>query len=99
MSLGRDAALAIVRRFREAGGSRDLSLMADLYADDAVAVSPIFGEVRGRDAIVATWGTMFTTFADLMLDISDVLVDGDRLAILGHVRSTDLKGWFGLPPT
>ena len=95
----RDDALALVQRFRAAAGRRDLSLMANLYADEAVALSPIFGEVRGRDAILATWQTMFTTFADLMLDISDVLVDDDRLAILGHVRTTDRKGWFGLPPT
>ena len=99
MSIRREDALEIVRRFREAGGSRDLALMADLYAGDAIAVSPIFGEVSGRDAIVATWQTMFTTFADLMLDISDVLVDDDRLAILGHVKTTDRMGWFGLPPT
>lgn len=100
MTLRREDALEIVRRFRDAGGARDLSLMSDLYADDAVALSPIFGEVKGRDAIVATWRTMFTTFADLMLDISDVLVDDDRLAILGHVRTTDRLGWFGLvPPT
>src|SRR6266566_4283341 len=73
--------------------------MAALYADEAVALSPVFGEVSGRDAIVATWQTMFTTFVDLVLEVSNVLVDDDRLAILGHVRTTDRLGWFGLPPT
>ena len=96
----REEGLAIAQWFRNAGGRRDLAQMADLYADDAVALSPIFGEVRGRAAILETWRTMFTTFADLNLDIADVLVDGDRLAILGHVRTTDRLGWFGLlPPT
>jgi len=100
MTLRREDALDIVQRFRAAAGARDLSRMMDLYAADAVAVSPIFGEVHGRDAILASWQTMFTTFPDLMLDISDVLVDGDRLAILGNVRTTDRVGWFGLvPPT
>ena len=99
MTLPREDALEIVRRFRDAGGRRDVSAMTSLYAQDAVAISPIFGEVRGRDAIAATWQTMFTTFADLMLDILEVLVDGDRLAIIGHILTTDRIGWFGLPPT
>jgi len=48
MTLRREDALEIVRRFRDAGGARDLSLMSALYAEDAVALSPIFGEVPCR---------------------------------------------------
>ena len=99
MPLRREDALEIVRRFRAAGGRRDTSALRDLYADDAVAISPVFGEVRGADAIAATWGTMFTTFPDITIDISDVLVDDDRLAILGRIGATDRIGWFGLSPT
>jgi predicted ester cyclase len=99
MPLRREDALEIVRRFRAAGGRRDTSALRDLYADDAVAISPVFGEVRGGDAIAATWATMFTTFPDITIDISDVLVDDDRLAILGRIGATDRIGWFGLSPT
>ncbi|MGV9502087.1 ester cyclase [Streptomyces sp. NPDC003642] len=36
----------------------DLKVVADLYAEDAVAFTPDEGELRGREAIVAYWRTM-----------------------------------------
>ena len=71
----------------------------DFYADDAVAISPVFGEVKGREAIAATFKTMFSTLSDVRFEISDVLVDGDRIAMLGIVKTSDRTGWFGLPAT
>jgi sigma-B regulation protein RsbU (phosphoserine phosphatase) len=95
----RQDALALASAIRAAAGSRDPARMAAVYAEDAVAVSPVFGEVHGRDAIVANWKTLWATFPDLALETSDLLVDGDRIAILGAVKSVDRVGWFGLPPT
>lgn len=36
----------------------DLKVIADLYADDAVAFTPDEGEIRGRDNIVEYWRQM-----------------------------------------
>lgn len=36
----------------------DLKVIADLYAEDAVAVTPDEGEIRGRDHIVDYWRQM-----------------------------------------
>ncbi|MER5212369.1 nuclear transport factor 2 family protein [Streptomyces sp. NPDC002838] len=36
----------------------DLKVIADLYAEDAVAVTPDEGEIRGRDQIVDYWRQM-----------------------------------------
>jgi ketosteroid isomerase-like protein len=94
-----EEARELVRRLREAAGARDMARLAALYADDAVAMSPVFGTVRGGSAIVATWGTLLATFADITLDISDILVDGDRIAVLATVHTTDRIGWFGRPAT
>jgi sigma-B regulation protein RsbU (phosphoserine phosphatase) len=94
-----EEARELVRQLRDAAGSRDLVRLAGLYADDAVAVSPVFGTVRGAHAIVETWGTLLTTFSDITLDISDILVDGDRIAVLATVNTTDRAGWFGRPAT
>ncbi|MBI3512862.1 MAG: CoA transferase, partial [Proteobacteria bacterium] len=47
----------------------------------------------------ATWRTLFTTFSDLAIENVDFLVDGDRVAVLGKISTTDRIGWFGLPPT
>jgi predicted ester cyclase len=95
----RDEAVALVRQLQDAANCHDVSRLLDFYADDAVAVSPVFAEVRGRPAIRSTWETLFKTFPDCALDVSNVLVDGSRIAMLGTVTATDRTGWFGLPPT
>jgi serine phosphatase RsbU (regulator of sigma subunit)/limonene-1,2-epoxide hydrolase len=91
----REAALALVRRLLTAARRRDLAEVRQCYAEDAVAESPAFGEIRGRDQIVDSWGALFTSFSDISVDISTVLVDGDRVAVLGTLTTTDLPSWFG----
>jgi sigma-B regulation protein RsbU (phosphoserine phosphatase) len=59
----------------------------------------VFGEIKGRAGIAATWQTLFSMFVDIAVDVSDVLVDGDRVAVLSTVATTDRTGWFGRPPT
>ena len=95
----RHTAIAVVRKAIEAAYRGDAARLAECYARDAVAVSPAFGEVRGRANIVATWGKLFSTFPDMAVEVSDTLVDGDRVAVLGSVKATDRVGWFGLPAT
>src|SRR4051812_4541161 len=95
----RDEALAFARSLNDAANSRDTARMMEHYAADAVAVSPVFAEVRGRVAIARTFDTFFSMFPDCFIDASDVLVDGDRIAILATLTATDRHGWFGLAPT
>lgn len=97
--MSREEALALVRQLQEAANRHDTARMMDFYADDAVTVSPVFAQVRGRAAIASTFETFFATLPDSVMDVSDVLVDGDRVAILGTVTATDRSGWFGLPAT
>jgi serine phosphatase RsbU (regulator of sigma subunit)/ketosteroid isomerase-like protein len=77
----------------------DLPALMEAYAEDAVAVSPVFGEVKGRHAIAEMFEAMFKTMPQPGTTVSDLLVDGDRIAILGTVQATDRFGWFGLPAT
>jgi serine phosphatase RsbU (regulator of sigma subunit)/ketosteroid isomerase-like protein len=95
----RDEALALVRRLLDTASRRDLSRLMEMYADDAVAMSPVFGEIRGRQPIGASWQTLFEMFADLTVHVADVLVEGDRIAVLSTVTTTDRVGWFGMPAT
>jgi ketosteroid isomerase-like protein len=97
--MSRETALALARQLLDAAWRRDISQLRDLYAEQAVAVSPVFGEVRGGAEIAATWETLFLTFADAAIEISDVLVDGDRVAVLSTLTATDRIGWFGRPAT
>jgi len=97
--MSREQALALVRQVIDAAGRRDFSRLMDLYGDEAVVVSPVFGQVEGRAAIAATWEKLLSTFSDVAVEVSDILVDGDRVVVLSTVRTTDRIGWFGLPPT
>ncbi|MFI7410893.1 ester cyclase [Streptomyces sp. NPDC049627] len=42
----------------------DLKTLGELYAEDAVAVTPDGGEIRGRDGIVAYWRQMTDAIPD-----------------------------------
>jgi predicted ester cyclase len=98
-STSREDAIALVRRLLEAAQRRDRAAVAAIYAPDAVAISPVFGELHGAAAIAESWNTLFSSFTDLQFDISAVLVDGNRVAVLGGVVTTDRVGLFGRPPT
>ena len=92
-------ALELVRALVMATNRHDTPAMMAFYDPDAVAVSPQFAELEGRAAIADSWDALFRTLPDCRIEVSDVLVDDDRIAILGTVVATNLAGWFGLPPT
>ncbi|MEU8618935.1 nuclear transport factor 2 family protein [Streptomyces sp. NPDC048623] len=48
----------VMDRLTEAVTHSDLRTLGTLYAEDAVALTPDEGEIKGRDAIVAYWRTM-----------------------------------------
>jgi predicted ester cyclase len=98
-AITRAAALALVHHLRDAANRHDVGAIMECYADGATAASPQFAEMKGRDAIARSWHTLFAMFPDCRFELSDVLVDGDRIAIIGTVAATDRGGWFGLPPT
>ena len=97
--LSREDAVAFVRDLRAAANAHDVAALSDFYAEDAIAMSPVFGEVRGRDAVVGTWNALFTKFPDSAMDVSDVFSDGERIVFVGTMTATDTSGWFGLAPT
>ena len=99
LPVSREESVALVERLLGAAERRDVSTVSSMYAEDAVAVSPVFGEVRGRAAIAATWETLFRTLTDVTLVVSDILVDGDRVAVLSTLTTSDAIGWFGRPAT
>lgn len=94
-----DQARALARRLLDAVARRNLPQLVDCYAQEAVMVSPMFGQVQGRAPIMATWEKLFTMFAEWSVEVSDILVDEDRIAVLTTVSAIDSVGWFGLPPT
>jgi phosphoserine phosphatase RsbU/P len=99
MAISREEAVALFSRIADAVNRHDKSTLMSFYADDATVISPAFREMHGKEAIAASWETMFATFPDWMVSEVDVMVDGDRILGIAFNSFTDKKGWFGLPPT
>ena len=97
--LSREEAQRIAQRLVEAVNAHDVRTLMSFYADDAVMMSPVFHQVMGRAEIERIWQVIFSTYSDWNVEGGDVLVDGNRLALMGTAKATDHKGWFGLPPT
>jgi sigma-B regulation protein RsbU (phosphoserine phosphatase) len=98
-SLDHETARKVLWSLVDAARRRDTSALASLYDRDAVALSPVFGELRGPNAIAASFEALFLQFPDMAVEVTNVLVDGDRVAAIADVHATDRAGWFGLPPT
>lgn len=99
IAMTREEALRLAGVLGQAINAHDIPAIMNCYSEDAVMKSPVFDIVQGRVAIAKTWETILATFPDWQVHLADVLVDGDRLALLGSIMTTDRKGWFGLPPT
>src|ERR1700758_4304336 len=95
----REDAISLVRQLEDAVNAHDTPRLLELYADSAVMVSPVFSGITGLEAIAKTWETVFSLFPDWTAKVSDILVDGDRIAFLGTAGATDRSGWVGEPPT
>lgn len=98
-SISREEAVAFMRKMQEAINAHDVAAIMETYAEDAVLISPVFQRVSGRAAIASSFQTIFETFPDWKVHITDVLLEGNRIAGFGEATATDRKGWFGLPPT
>jgi ketosteroid isomerase-like protein len=67
----------VMDRLTEAVTHPDLKVIADLYAQDAVAVTPDEGEIRGRDNIVEYWRQMTEMVPDGTFETLHAYESGD----------------------
>ena len=97
--MSREEAIKFASMLEMAVNGHNTPLIISLYKEDAVMVSPMFPRVEGRAAIAQNWERTFSLFPDWAVQVSDVMVDGDRVAFLGTATGTDRNGWFGQPAT
>lgn len=95
----RQQVLDVVARWQEAFARRDITVLAELYAESAVMASPLAGSVSGRDAVVKTTLSLLSAFPDTQFVSEPPLVDGERVAIVASASGTHVGTFLGIPPT
>jgi len=95
----REALHAIVDGYVDAWDRRDPAAVAQHHAPDAVAESPIYATLRGRQAIEDASRAFFTSFPDAKFTVDAVVVDPPRIAIFTTVNATHVNEFFGMPGT
>jgi steroid delta-isomerase-like uncharacterized protein len=96
-----ESARRLLLLHQEALNRHDVQALAALYAADAVLDSPMFNEVRGREAITESFERLFALFPDYTIRLTDALFlsDDDRVAEFSTVTGTHSVEFFGLPAT
>ena len=78
-----------IDRMTEAVTNRDLTALAGLYAEDAVADTPDEGEIKGREAIVGYLGRFLDALPDLHWEEAVKHDSGDTAVDEGWVVGTN----------
>jgi len=90
----------LIARFQAAWDRRDVAVLAELHAENAIVESPFAGGVaRGRAAIKKVYDELLHSFPDFMLHSDPPLIDGDRVVLIARISGTDRGGLMGMPPT
>ena len=85
----RDEILALLARRADAWRRLDVGTLVSDYAADAVIESPLAGgTTQGLEQIKQVFQTYFIAFPDLGMDVGEVLVDGQRAAVMATFASS-----------
>jgi steroid delta-isomerase-like uncharacterized protein len=80
----------IVDRLQNAFNQQDAGAFAALHTAEAIAVDPQYAEpLHGRDAIRMDMEDFFTTFPDATATFSNVLEDGNTVAVEMMISGTN----------
>jgi steroid delta-isomerase-like uncharacterized protein len=99
MQMTRDEIVELFVRRQAKWHARDTIALADDYAEDAAVLSPMFGELRGREKIGDSYQGLFRTFPDWLFTADAPLIDGHRVALPFSVTATHVGEFMGLPGT
>jgi steroid delta-isomerase-like uncharacterized protein len=95
--MNREDLQTFFERHQGAWDRRDPEALVSGHAEDGTIVSPIFRTVQGREDILASYRSLFTTFPDWTITGLALLVDGDRVAQPFKVEATHGGDFMGLP--
>ena len=96
----RDEIHALFARRHRLWNQHDASGLAADHLETGVVESPLAGgAMTGAAAIATVYQKLFDTFTDLRLEQEELLIDGDKVAVLATVTGTDHGGFMGVAPT
>lgn len=91
---------ALFTRRQDAWDRHDAAALAADHARDGEVESPLAGgTARGRDAVEQLHATYFRAFADLRLEEDELLIDANRVVLVGRISGTDTGGFMGMAPS
>jgi len=93
----REAIEAIFEGRRRAWLARDSEALASSHADGGTVASPMFGNLRGHEAIAKSYAALFRTFPDWTFLEETLIIDGDRVAQPFAATATHSAEFMGLP--
>lgn len=93
----REEIIEMFSRREAAWQAHDAVALAADHAPDAVVISPTGGVLEGRDDIQRIYQVWFTAFPDFRFTERDLLIDGDRVALVTTLNGTHAGDFFGLP--
>lgn len=95
----RDEILALVKHRHAAWTARDPVALAATHAENGIVASPTGGVLEGRAEIERIYRLWFSAFPDITMQQDDLLIDGDRVALIARLSGTHAGDFFGLAPT
>jgi uncharacterized protein (TIGR02246 family) len=90
---------ALVERFMQCQARRDPSALAELYALDGTAESPMYGSLVGRGAIEEAFRAFFSSFPDATAKLEAMVIEPPHVAIFATFTATHMNDFFGLRGT
>ncbi len=95
----RDAAEALIHRIYAAFNAHNPALLDTLFAEDYVDYSVGYGGPLDREGAKWAVSDYIRAFPDAHWEITDLLVDGDRVAWRETFTGTHGRELHGIPPT
>jgi len=83
----------------EAWNKRDLAVVDQLFASDAVGHDPAVPAVTDRETIKQFIAAYLTAFPDLQITVDDLFAAADKVATRWTMRGTHKGEFLGIAPT
>ena len=79
--------------------THDAAALASDHAEECIVESPLGGVVRGRSNIESIYRSWFQAFPDTEMDIHELVIEANKVALVVSIRGTHVGEFCGLSST